>query len=343
MKKLLNVLYIMTEGSYIHVDGETVAVMNGQTTIGRFPAHILEGIVCFGNTTVSTPLIALCGEKGISLAFFGDNGRFMGRVEGPVRGNVLLRTAQYKLCANDQSNGLARTLALAKIANSRSMLIRAARETTSDRLEQAVNLREAAARMAGIAGDLLEGTPKDSIRGMEGAAAQCYFSVFDAMLRPKSTLFTFESRSRRPPSNPVNALLSFFYAMLTNDYRSALEGVGLDPFVGFLHTMRPGRPALALDLMEELRSPLCDRLLISQINLKAVQESHFQYTLTGVLLNDKGRREAVDSWQKRKRETILHPFLNEEVQIGLIPHLQAQLLARYIRGDLDNYPPFLWR
>jgi CRISPR-associated protein Cas1 len=343
MKKLLNVLYILTEGAYIHVDGETVAVMNGQTTMGRFPAHILEGIACFGNTTVSTPLIALCGECGISMAFFGDNGRFMGRIEGPTRGNVLLRTNQYRVCADDNNCTLARSMALAKIANSRTLLLRSAREADDARQGQEDELREAAAKLASIAGRLTEGVSKDTIRGLEGAAGQSYFSVFDAMLRSKSSVFRFELRSKRPPQNPVNALLSFLYALLANDYRSALEGVGLDPFVGFLHTMRPGRPALALDLMEELRSPLCDRLAISLINLKSIQENCFQFMPTGVLLNDKGRREAIDAWQKRKRESIQHPFLNEEVQIGLIPHLQAQLLARHLRGDLEDYPPFLWR
>jgi CRISPR-associated protein Cas1 len=245
--------------------------------------------------------------------------------------------------AEENACVLTRSLALAKIANSRTMLLRSAREADYARQSQAEELREAAAKLASIASNLNEGVGKDTIRGLEGAAAQCYFSAFDAMLRNKSSQFQFEMRSKRPPQNPVNALLSFLYALLANDYRSALEGVGLDPFVGFLHTMRPGRPALALDMMEELRSPLCDRLAISLINLKIIQENCFQFTPTGVLLNDKGRRETIDAWQKRKRESIQHPFLNEEVQIGLIPHLQAQLLTRHLRGDLEEYPPFIWR
>ncbi len=343
MKKLQNVLYVTLEDGYVHVEGDTVCVRAGSEVRGRFPGHILESIACFGNTTVSTPLLAYCGERGIGLSFFSEHGRFMGRMEGPVRGNVLLRTRQYAVAQDpDRAVSFSRAISLDKIANSRMVLLRSARENDSDREEQSTCLLEAAARLSELAGGL-EGEDVESIRGIEGAAAQAYFGAFPAMIRQNNSFFAFNGRSRRPPLDPVNAVLSFLYAMLAHDYRSALEGVGLDPCVGFIHVMRPGRPSLALDLMEELRAPLCDRLALSLINLRVLSEREFALSPTAVYLNDKGRKEVLTAWQKRKQETITHEYLDTKIQIGLIPHVQAQLMARSIRGELENYPPFLWR
>jgi CRISPR-associated protein Cas1 len=338
------VLYVTLDNGYVHVDGDTVAVMVGNETKGRFPGHLLESIVCFGNTTVSTPLIAYCGERGISLAFFSEFGRFMGRVEGPIRGNVLLRTRQYAVIGDETlSAAIASAIVLAKIANCRAILLRAARESGEKRQHQAGRLHDAAAKLGTLTELITDTTSLDTIRGVEGIAAQTYFSVFQDMIRVNTDLFDFRGRSRRPPQDPVNAVLSFLYALLAHDYRSALEGVGLDPYAGFLHALRPGRPSLALDMMEELRAPLCDRLALSLINLRMLSDTDFTATPTGVFLNDKGRKQVLSSWQSRKRETISHDFLHETPPIGLLSHLQSQLMARYIRGDLESYPPFLWR
>jgi CRISPR-associated protein Cas1 len=344
MKKLQNVLYVTLEDGYLHVEGDTVCVRAEGEIRGRFPGHILESIACFGNTTVSSPLLAYCGERGIGLSFFSEHGRFMGRLEGPVRGNVLLRTKQYAVAQNpDRAACFAQILALCKTANSRTVLLRAARESGAGREEQGDQLLQVAGRLSELARGLGAGSGVESIRGMEGAVAQAYFGAFPAMIRQNSAFFAFQGRSRRPPLDPVNAVLSFLYAMLAHDYRSALEGVGLDPCVGFLHTMRPGRPSLALDMMEELRAPLCDRLTLSLINLRVLSEKEFDLSPTAVYLNEKGRKEVLTAWQKRRRETIAHEYLGEQIEIGLIPHIQAQLMARSIRGELENYPPFLWR
>ncbi|NLG38116.1 MAG: CRISPR-associated endonuclease Cas1, partial [Clostridiales bacterium] len=263
------------------MDGDTVAVIAGDETKGRFPGHLLESIVCFGNTTVSTPLIAYCGERGISLAFFSQFGRFMGRVEGPVRGNVLLRTRQYAVMGDETlSTSIASAIVLAKIANCRSILLRAARESGEKRQQQASRLHDTAAKLGTLAELITDTTSLDTIRGVEGIAAQTYFSVFQDMIRGNTEVFDFRGRSRRPPLDPVNAVLSFLYALLAHDYRSALEGVGLDPYAGFLHVLRPGRPSLALDMMEELRAPLCDRLALSLINLRMLSETDFAATPT---------------------------------------------------------------
>ena len=344
MKKLQNVLYVTLEDGYLHVDGDTVCIREGNEIRGRFPGHILESIVCFGKTTVSTPLLAYCGERGIRLSFFSEHGRFMSRVDGPVRGNVLLRTKQYAVAQQpDKAVCFSKILALCKIVNCRILLLRCARESGSGREEQSNRLLQAATQLSEFALNLESQNSIASIRGTEGAAAQAYFEAFPAMIRQNNSFFSFNSRSRRPPLDPVNAVLSFLYAMLAHDYQSALEGVGLDPYVGFLHTIRPGRPSLALDMMEELRAPFCDRLALSMINLRILSEQDFDLSPTAVYLNDKGRKVVLTALQKRKRETITHEYLGEQIQIGLIPHVQAQLMARSIRGELENYPPFIWR
>lgn len=341
MKRLLNTLYVLTDNSYLSKQGETVCIHVGGAEKVRIPVHTLESILCFGNTTVSTPMIAFCGEKGIGLAFYSEQGRFYGRVEGPVRGNVLLRTKQYSTARTEDALLLARNFVATKIANERNVLLRGARESGNH--EDGSKLKKAAQKIAFLSSQLKNAENHDQIRGIEGIVANRYFGVFDCMVKTNKDDFTFEKRSKRPPLDRVNAILSFLYMLLTNDMRSALEGVGLDPAVGFLHAMRPGRPSLALDLIEELRAPLCDRLALALINLKQVQGDGFELTPTTVRMTENTRKTVITVWQKRKRDEITHPFLEEKMPIGLIPHIQAQLLARFLRGDLDFYPPFLWR
>ena len=342
MKHLLNVLYVVTEDSYISKQGETICVHVGGEEKVRVPAHTVESIVCFGHTTVSTPLLGFLGERGIGLSFLSESGRFYSRMEGPVRGNVLLRRAQYTTaCDGAKSGQLAYWFVVCKIANSRNVLLRAAREHTDP--NTAANLKKAAEDLAAIVVALRPDAGLDTLRGLEGSAAYIYFGAFDGMIRANREDFYFRGRSRRPPLDNMNAIMSFLYALLTNDVRSALEAVGLDPAMGFLHALRPGRPSLALDLMEELRAWLCDRLALSLVNLRQLQGKDFETTPTSVHLADKARRELITAWQKRKREELQHPFLEESVPIGLIPFVQAQLLARHLRGDLDSYPPFHWK
>jgi CRISPR-associated protein Cas1 len=342
MKHLLNVLYVITEDSYLSKQGETICVHVGGEEKVRVPAHTVESIVCFGHTTVSTPLIGFLGERAIGLSFLSEGGRFYGRMQGPVHGNVLLRKAQYAAASDaEKAAQLACGFVLCKIANSRTVILRAAREHND--ADATAGLRKAAGELGAIAASLRPELGIETLRGLEGAAANIYFSAFDAMIRANRQDFYFRSRSRRPPLDNMNAILSFLYALTANDTRSALEGVGLDPAMGFLHALRPGRPGLALDLMEELRAGLCDRLALALVNMRQLQGNDFETTPTGVHLCDKARRALITAWQKRKREEIQHPFLNEKVEVGLIPHLQAQLLARHLRGDLDSYPPFYWK
>ena len=342
MKHLLNVLYVLTADSYIFKQGETICVKIGGEEKVRVPVHTIESVVCFGNTTVSTPFIQFCGERGVGITFLSDNGRFYGRISGPVHGNVLLRMRQYaSLQDNTKAATLARGFLAAKIVNARNVLLRSAREQNEVKVQK--ELREAASSIAIIANGLDKTDSIDTFRGIEGVCAQTYFSVFDNMIRVNKNDFSFNGRSRRPPMDNVNALLSFLYVLLTHDICSALENVGLDIAVGWLHSVRPGRPSLALDMLEELRAPLCDRLVIALINLKQVQAKDFEAGSDGVKITKSGKKTIITAWQLRKKEEILHPFLEEKVQIGLIPYLQAQLLARYLRGDLDMYPPFYWR
>lgn len=342
MKQLQNVLYVMTEDSYLQKQGEAVSIRIGGDERVRIPVNTLESIVCFGNITVSTPLIGFLGEKGVGLTFLSVYGRFLGRVEGPMRGNVLLRRAQHEHVRDDSKSGtIARAFVLSKLANSRNILLRAAREG-NDQMRSDV-LRTAAAEIGEIGQQVACKESVDSIRGLEGAGATIYWRVFDHLIRVNKSEFYFRTRSRRPPEDRINAMLSFAYSLLANDVRSALEGVGLDPAMGFLHTLRPGRPALALDVMEELRAWMCDRLVLSLVNLQQVRGRDFELSPTGVVMKENTRRTFLDAWQKRKREEIMHPFTDTKIPIGLVPFVQAQLLARYLRGDLDAYPPFLWK
>jgi len=338
MKQLRNTLYILTPESYLFLQNETIAVKVGGVEKVRVPAHTICSIYCFGNVTVSTPLIGFCGQRGISLVFLSEYGKFYGRMQGPVSGSILLRRRQFAAAEDPrQSTRLARGFLLGKIINSKIFLQRQRRERSQgeDVITPAIE------NLTAAVGKMREAVNVETMRGLEGAAASAYFSAFPAMLT--GTVFTFSGRNRRPPEDPVNALLSFLYTLLKNDVQSALEGVGLDPAAGFLHAMRPGRPALALDLMEELRAPLCDRLAIALLNRGQITEKAFEQLNAPVLLGENGRKTVIAAWQKRKQETIRHPFLEETIPIGLIPHAQAMLLARVLRGELDEYPPFLWR
>lgn len=340
MKKLLNVLYVLTENCYLSKEGDCILVSKPDGTKARFPAHIIESISCHCTTAVSTPFLGFCAEKGISVSFFSYSGRFFARTSGPSHGNVLLRVAQYDAMRDEHhALSLARNFVLGKLANSRLIILRAAREAGAGQREE---LDSVAERLAAVARDVSKAQSVESIRGLEGAAAQAYFSVFDRMIKPESPL-RFGIRTRRPPQDAVNAMLSFAYTLLVSDARSALEGVGLDACVGYLHALRPGRPALALDLIEELRAPLCDRFVLSLLNLRTAKEAGFVSGPTSVIMTDAMRKTFLDAWQQRKRETIVHPFLGEKIEIGLILHIQAQLLAKHLRSEIAEYPPFLWR
>lgn len=341
MKQHLNTLFVTSQGTWLSKDGETVSVrIDGETKL-RVPIHLLEGIVCFGNVTMSPFLMAHCAGNGVGISFLTENGRFLARVEGPVSGNVLLRRTQYRWADDPVKTAeLARAFVLAKIANARLVLQRAAR----DHPEAAPGLGPAIEAMARSLSDVDEAGGVDSIRGLEGDAARSYFGAFDELIVVGEPDYRFEGRSRRPPRDPTNALLSFVYTLLLHDLRSALEAVGLDPQVGFLHRDRPGRPGLALDLMEELRAFLADRLVLSLINRRQVKATGFEVRETGgVWMNDETRKTVLVAYQERKKEEIRHPFLDERCTVGAIAHIQALLLARTIRGDLDTYPPFFWR
>lgn len=340
MKKLLNTIYVLTPGSYIHVRNQNIVVeMEGKEKIS-VPAHTIDAIVCFGQNTVSTPLIGFCSEAGISLVFLSENGKFLGRIFGPVSGNVLLRKKQYESLNDIEfSTQIVRNILYGKIRNAKVVLMRYARNKEADEKRNA--LLESADKLSDIAKKLQNMKDIDSMRGVEGAAATIYFSQFDNMLDSKE--FSFEVRSRRPPKNEVNATLSFVYMLLIRETQSALETVGLDPAAGYLHVLRPGRPSFALDLVEELRAPLCDRLVLSLFHKGQLQSKDFTTDSEAVYLNDRGRRTVLSAWQKRKKETIKHPFLDENIEIGMIPYAQAMLFARVLRGDLDEYPPYVWR
>jgi CRISPR-associated protein Cas1 len=340
MKKLLNTLYVTIQGAYLARDGETVLVRVEQENRLRVPVHALEGIVCFGQVSCSPPLMGLCAERQVALCFLTEYGRFLARVEGPVHGNVLLRREQYRR-ADDPgaSASIACSVVQAKIANCRAVLLRAARERESPPC-----LQEAPVRLAHSLQQLGRGLSTEEIRGVEGDAAHSYFEVFDHLIIASKQEFFFHARSRRPPSDNVNALLSFLYTLLVHDVASALETVGLDPAVGFLHRDRPGRAGLALDLMEELRPILADRLALSLINRQQINASGFKKQESGgVIMEDATRKEVLLAWQKRKQEELMHPFLNERIPLGLLPYAQALLLSRYLRGDIDAYPSFFWR
>lgn len=344
MKKLLNTLFVTTEGASLRKDGENIVAEVDGAERARVPLHMLGSVMVFGAIFVSPPLIQALAAGGVALVLLDRVGRFQARVEGPVSGNVLLRRAQYR--ASEAPDEIVRSIVSAKIANQRAVLQRALRDHGEDsppdesaKIEAAINrlgfiLRRVAHSNEGA----------DALRGAEGEAAQNYFAVFDHLIRAGDPSIRFRGRTRRPPLDPVNALLSFLYTLLTHDCRSAAEGVGLDPAVGFLHRDRPGRPSLALDLMEELRPVMADRLALSLLNRRQLRARDFETRDGGaVLLTDEGRKTVLTAWAERKKEERRHLFLEETAPLGLVPHLQAQLLARHLRGDLDAYPPWFWK
>ena len=343
MKQHLNTLFVSTEGSYLAKQGEAVLVRFERQTKLRVPLHLLGGIVCFGRVGVSPSLMGICGEKGVAISLLTTHGRFLARIDGFTSGNVLLRREQYRRADSAEASVLvARSLVMAKVANSRQVLLRCLRDYPQ--CVGATELQRAASLLSGSLDLLQAATDLDRVRGLEGDAARVYFDVFDHLIVNQKDNFVFRTRSRRPPLDNVNALLSFLYAMLAHDARSACEAVGLDPAVGFLHRDRPGRPGLALDLMEEFRPFLADRLALSLINRKQVDAAGFETTGSGAIhMNDATRKAVLVAYQKRKQEEIVHPFLGEKVSVGLLVHLQARLLARHLRHDLDVYPPFLWK
>jgi CRISP-associated protein Cas1 len=343
MRRMLNTLYVTTQGAYLAREGETVQVRVEKETRLRVPIHTLSSIVCFGRVSVSPFLMGLCGERQVGLSFLTENGRFLARVEGPVSGNVLLRREQYRRA--DMEPGcaqIARVMVLAKVANCRTVIRRAVRDYPE--MEHRRDLECAAEGLKTILEELDRDLELDTVRGKEGKAARLYFGVFDHLITVQKDCFYFRGRNRRPPLDNVNALLSFFYTLLLHDAISALESVGLDPAVGFLHRDRPGRPGLALDLMEEFRPLLADRLALSLINRKQVHNDGFRVSESGaVIMDDDTRKSVIMAFQKRKQEEIEHPFLGEKIQVGMLTFVQALLLARHLRGDLDGYPPFIWR
>ncbi len=344
MKRLLNTLFVTTQGAYLSKEGETVVVSVERAVRLRLPLLTLGGIVGFGNVACSPFLLGACAEKGIMVSFLTEQGQFLARVCGPVSGNVLLRREQYRRADSaPESAAIAAAMVAAKAANCRTVLNRALRDHPD--CAGAGALQTAVARLGRLLDDARwPGVPVESLRGTEGEAAATYFGVFDHLVVAQKDGFRFTGRNRRPPLDNLNALLSFLYTLLAHDATAALEAVGLDPQSGFLHALRPGRPSLALDLMEELRPVIADRLALSLVNLKQLQPGDFRHTESGgVEMTDEARKTLLVAYQKRKQEEITHPFLEESVPTGMLLHAQAMLLARCLRGDLDAYPPFIWR
>ena len=343
MRHLLNTLYVMTEDAWLSLDGENIVIQAENRELGRFPLHGLEGIVSFSYRGASSALMGACAERGIDLCFFRPSGRFLARISGSVRGNVLLRKTQYRVSENSATSlEIGKNMLIGKVYNSRWVLERAIRDhalsvdtdqlkATSGMLKEAVSRIEHAENI-------------DSLRGIEGNAAANYFDVFNELILNRDEAFAFHGRSRRPPLDNVNAMLSFAYGLLGRNCSAALESVGLDPYVGFVHTDRPGRESLALNLMEELRPAFADRFVLSCINNRIVNAQMFEKTDSGAIaFAESGRRAFLKAWQERKKDSLPHPFLKEKIPWGLVPFVQALLLARFLRGDLDAYPPFLWK
>jgi CRISPR-associated protein Cas1 len=343
MKELLNVLYVQTQGAFLHLENDTVQIKVEKETKLRVPLLRLQAIVLFGQVSITPFLIQRCAADGRALIWMTQYGRFCARVEGAVNGNVLLRRAQHKALAKEGwPENLARQIVAGKIQNSRNGLLRAARDAgaATDR----ATLAEAAAALATVLLRLKEATDLNTIRGLEGEAASLYFGVFNTMLRPADEAFVFHGRTRRPPRDPTNAVLSFLYVLLTGECAAALEAAGLDPQVGYLHSLRPGRPALALDLLEELRAPFADRLALALINRRQLQAKHFEEIPGGgIYLTEEGRRLLLTAYQERKESEVDHRVLKEKIPWGLVPQVQARLLARHLRGDLKEYLPFVYK
>lgn len=342
MRKLRNTLYVITPDKYLSLDGENIVMHSKDDTQTRLPLHNVEDIVIFGGRGASPALMNKCTEDNIGLTFMSRSGKFLARAEGAISGNVYLRREQFRI-ADDEARSLsvAKNFIIGKLFNSRYVIERAVRDHSLqvdvDKLKNRSDLLSQAIIKCQSVSDI------DTLRGIEGESAQLYFSVFDEFILQQKDEFRFVTRSKRPPLDNVNALLSFSYSVATGMCTSALETVGLDPYVGFMHTDRPGRRSLALDLVEEFRAIMCDRFVISLINKRIINNGDFEKKEDGaVLLSEDGRKVFLTHWQNRKQDIVMHPFLKEKVEWGLLPYIQALLLSRYIRGDLDEYPMLLW-
>jgi CRISPR-associated protein Cas1 len=343
MRQHANTLFVTTQGAYIHKDSETLQISVEREVRLTVPLHHVEGVVCFGRVSVSPAVFAVCGDRDVALSFLTEQGRFLARVQGPTQGNVLLRREQYRRADQPAAaRALARPMVAAKIQNARNLLLRAARE--ADDPARAETARQAAGHLGALLLELPGAADLNALRGLEGAAASAYFDAFSSMIRQQADVFAMKGRNRRPPLDPVNSLLSFMYALLRHDCAAALETVGLDPAVGYLHADRPGRLSLALDLMEEFRSLVADRLVLALINRRQVSARGFTTDAGGaVSMEDGTRRTVLTAYAERKREEVQHPLFGESVPVGLLPHLQARLLARTLRGDLAEYPALVLR
>ncbi|MGH2568417.1 MAG: type I-C CRISPR-associated endonuclease Cas1c [Bacteroidota bacterium] len=339
MKKHLNTLYITSDDAFVRKERETFVVEANNEKVFQAPVHSIENIVCFGFKPLTPALMAFCAENNVGISYLSENGKFLARVYGAQKGNVLLRKTQYALADNEiESLKIARPIIAAKVANYRNLLLRHQRNHPDDCPDTVVS---AAAIMGNRLTEIQKAESLNELRGHEGECATVYFGVLSSLITAQQEDFIFSQRSKRPPLDPANALLSFLYSILANDVRSALETTGLDPQVGFLHQLRSGRPSLALDVMEEFRAYLGDRVMLNLINLKQVTKKDFEIRESGeVRMSDDARKTVITAYQKRKQEEITHPFLGEKMTIGLLPHIQSQLLARYLRGDIPEYPPF---
>ena len=343
MKKLLNTLYVTSENSYLSLDGENIVIYEGETEKGRVPLHNLEGIVSFGYRGTSPALMGACAQRNISLCYVTPQGKFLARVSGKIKGNVLLREQQYTSSKDSQTSlEIAKNCITGKVYNARWVLERAIRDHGMQ--IDAERVKNASVYLKNSLEWIRNSSSMEQLRGYEGEAASVYFGVFDELILQQKKDFSFTGRNKRPPLDPMNAMLSFVYTLLTNTITSALETVGLDPYVGYMHTDRPGRTSLSLDLIEELRAVLADRFVLSLVNKKIVTAKNFTCKENGaVLMDEDARKRLLTEWQNKKKEVITHPYLKEKVEWGMVPYVQAMLLARYLRGDLDGYPVFLWK
>lgn len=343
MKRLLNTLYISNPDCYLSLDGENVVVKMKEEEVGRIPLHNIESIVTFGYTGVSPKLMGHCAENNISITFLSGSGKFLATICGESKGNVILRKEQYRISDNtDTSIQIARNMIVGKLFNSKWILERAIRDYPL-RLDTG-RLKKQSITLSNSIQKVQDTVNMDQLRGIEGEAASVYFSVFNELILQQKDQFIFDKRNKRPPLDNVNALLSFSYTLLTSMCRSALETVGLDAYVGFMHTDRPGRASLALDIMEELRSVMADRFVLTLINKRIISSNGFHIKENGaVIMDDDTKKTVISAWQSKKQDQIIHPYLNERIEWGMVPYVQSLLLSRYIRGDLDEYPPFLWK
>lgn len=343
MRHLLNTLFVTSEDVYLSLDGENVVANREKESVARYPLHTLSGIISFSYAGASPALMGACAKRGIALSFCTPRGKFLARISGEANGNVLLRRTQYRM-ADDKEQGcnIAKSMIFGKIYNSRWCIERMCRDHSLR--VNVEKLGTVSKQLHNLLPQVMEQTNLECLRGLEGVGATAYFGVFDELVLGDKSTFQFKGRNRRPPQDPINALLSFAYSLLSYECASALESVGLDSYVGFLHQDRPGRTSLALDLMEEFRPCIADRFVLSCINNRIFKKTDFTYQESGgVYLCDNARREFLQKWQGKKRETLTHPFLSEKISWGLVPYVQALLLARNLRGDLEDYPPFLWK